>query len=50
MVVEAYAYDGNGNRTSRKYGADPAETATYDDQDRLTALGATTYGWTPTAS
>ena len=43
ITVEQYAYDANGNRVSRQLGAAPAETASYDNQDRLTLLGAVTY-------
>ena len=41
-LAEQYAYDLNGNRTSRQVGI-VSEAATYDQQDRLTSLGATTY-------
>jgi RHS repeat-associated protein len=40
---EAYGYDANGNRTSRQIGTDPASTAVYDAQDRLEAIGGTSY-------
>jgi RHS repeat-associated protein len=42
-VVEQYTYDARGNRLSRRLGAAPAETATYDLQDRLGALAGTSY-------
>ena len=43
--VERYAYDGRGNRTSRRVGAPAAQAATYDAQDRLLAAGATNYSF-----
>ena len=39
----SYAYDQNGNRTSYTGAAGPAVIATHDAQDRLTALGSTSY-------
>jgi RHS repeat-associated protein len=42
VASESYAYDPNGNRTTRQIAA-VARTATYDVADRITALGATTY-------
>ncbi len=44
-VTERYGYDANGNRTSRQLGAAAEEIATYDDQDRLIARGATAYSF-----
>jgi RHS repeat-associated protein len=44
-VVEQYTYDGNGNRTSRRIGAGPVETATYDPQDRVQQQGSVTYAF-----
>jgi RHS repeat-associated protein len=41
--VEQYGYDANGNRTSRKFGTNPADTASYDSQDRLVQQGSVTY-------
>jgi RHS repeat-associated protein len=41
-VVESYDYDGNGNRTTATVGG-TGITATYDDQDRLTLYGGTSY-------
>lgn len=48
VATESYAYDLNGNRTNSVVG--DAETATYDDQDRLTQRGSIAYqfdadGW-----
>lgn len=40
-TVESYAYDANGNRTTRDTGT--AQTATYDDGDRITQQGSTDY-------
>jgi RHS repeat-associated protein len=42
-VIEQYAYDVNGNRSSRQLGTAATEAATYDGQDRLTQRGSTTY-------
>lgn len=42
-VNEAYTYDLNGNRLSKQLNAGPIITATYDAQDRLTALGGMSY-------
>ena len=42
-AVEQYAYDANGNRTSRRLGAAAVETAAFDSQDRLQAQGAVAY-------
>jgi RHS repeat-associated protein len=42
---EIYAYDANGNRTSRQIAGDAAETATYDTQDRVAQRGAAIYQW-----
>ena len=45
--VEAYAYDANGNRTSRRSVGDAgAQIATYDAQDRLSARGGVAHTWT----
>jgi len=45
-TVETYTYDSNGNRTSRKSGTMVVpETASYDAQDRLTALGTVAYSY-----
>jgi RHS repeat-associated protein len=41
-IVESYGYDANGNRTSATTANTP-HSATYDSQDRLTALDATQY-------
>jgi RHS repeat-associated protein len=41
-LVERYAYDGDGNRTSREAGA-ATETVTFDADDRLQARDATAY-------
>jgi len=45
VVVETYAYDANGNRTSwtTEFGSG---TATYDDQDRLLTYGGLTFTYT----
>ena len=43
VLVEQYAYDANGNRTSRLLPAGGTETSTYDQQDKLTQRGATAY-------
>ena len=43
IVSERYAYDLNGNRTSRQFGTDPLEVASYDEQDRLLQRGAVAY-------
>jgi len=40
-TIETYAYDDNGNRITAN-----GVSATYDDQDRLTQTGATTYAYT----
>jgi RHS repeat-associated protein len=42
-VVEAYAYDADGNRISRQTGTGPAETASYDAQDRILQQGGVSY-------
>jgi len=44
-VVAEYLYDANGNRTSVTEGG-PAQTATYDAQDRLLSFGSTSYSYT----
>lgn len=46
VAVEQYAYDANGNRTSRRLGG-AAEAAAYDAQDRIVALGAVAYSFGP---
>jgi RHS repeat-associated protein len=43
VVVERYAYDPDGNRTSSQVGTGSAEIASYDVQDRLSQRGAVTY-------
>ncbi|MEO8133744.1 MAG: RHS repeat-associated core domain-containing protein, partial [Betaproteobacteria bacterium] len=43
VIVERYTYDANRNRLSRRFGNSPAETATYDGQDRLVVQGAASY-------
>ena len=42
-VVESYVYDANGNRISGQVGSAEPQTAKYDAQDRIVALGETTY-------
>jgi RHS repeat-associated protein len=44
-TVEQYAYDVNGNRTSRQIGAAAAQAATYAADDHLLTLGGTSYGF-----
>ncbi|HEX6022606.1 MAG TPA: RHS repeat-associated core domain-containing protein, partial [Solirubrobacter sp.] len=44
-VIERYEYDVNGNRKSRQIGSEAAETATFDDEDRLKTRGATAYDY-----
>jgi RHS repeat-associated protein len=46
LMVASYQYDRNGNRLSAT-GASGVVLASYDDRDRLTAYGATTYDYTP---
>ena len=41
--MERYTYDANRNRLSRQLGGNPAETASYDGQDRLSQHGAVAY-------
>jgi RHS repeat-associated protein len=41
-TLELYSYDPNGNRTG---GLTPAQTATYDAQDRLTSIGGVAYSF-----
>ncbi len=41
VAVESYTYDDNGNRLSAN-----GESASYDDEDKLTALGSTAYTYT----
>ena len=43
----SYAYDGNGNRVEDVDAGSPAVTSAYDNQDRLTERGDTTYRYTP---
>ncbi len=43
-VMETYSYDADGNLVSRTIGAGPAQTATFDSADRITADGTTPYG------
>lgn len=45
-LLTTYSYDANGNRTSVTTGPSTIE-ATYDDQDRILALGDRTYTHTP---
>ncbi len=45
VVVESYAYDQNGNRTSWTRGVESG-TATYDDQDRLLTYGPLSFTYT----
>ena len=47
VVVERYAYDANGNRTSVANGAGSA-TASFDAQDRLLSQGGAGYAYTAT--
>ena len=47
VVVESYAYDANGNRTSATVGG-VARAATHDAQDRLIADGPRSYAYSPT--
>jgi RHS repeat-associated protein len=44
VVVESYAYDSNGNRTSATLGG-AGIIATYDAQDRIDQYGATTHAY-----
>jgi RHS repeat-associated protein len=44
VTVDHYDYDANGNRTT----ATGTSTATYDAQDRLMAIGSTTYAYNAT--
>ena len=43
VVAETYTYDVNGNRTSRKLGAEAPVVATYDGQDRIVSRGGVDY-------
>jgi YD repeat-containing protein len=45
VIVESYAYDANGNRTSFT-GTSGTINATYDDQDRLLTYGGASYSYT----
>jgi len=45
VVTATYTYDSNSNRLSYA-GAGPAINGTYDNQDRLTQYGSTTYAYT----
>lgn len=42
-MVERSTYDANRNRLRRQSGGNPAETASYDGQDRLRQHGAVAY-------
>ena len=44
-LVEQYAYDVNGNRTSRRLPGGGTESSTYDARDRLTVRGSTAYAF-----
>jgi RHS repeat-associated protein len=44
-AVERYAYDANGNRSSRQLGSTPAEAASSDAQDRVLQQGALSYAF-----
>ena len=44
-IVERYTYDVNGNRKTRRLDGGAVETATFDDEDRLTVRGTTAYGY-----
>jgi RHS repeat-associated protein len=46
VTIATYTYDSNGNRQSYT-GAGSPLTGTYDNQDRLTQYGATSYDYTP---
>ncbi|MGH2689520.1 MAG: hypothetical protein ACRDKW_12015, partial [Actinomycetota bacterium] len=46
VVVETFAYDPNGNRTSWTTEAGGSGTATYDDQDRLLTYGGLSFTYT----
>lgn len=45
--VERYAYDANGNRTSRRIDADAPVSLSYDAQDRLATRGTVAYSFDP---
>ncbi|MDP1916454.1 MAG: RHS repeat-associated core domain-containing protein [Myxococcales bacterium] len=45
VTVETYAYDVDGNRTSRTLGAAAPEAVTLDAQKRVIAQGALTFGY-----
>jgi RHS repeat-associated protein len=45
-VTTLFTYDNNGNRTGSNRG-EVTTSAAYDDQDRLTQYGGTTYSYTP---
>ena len=42
-LVEHYAYDTHGNRTTTEYAGQPAITATFDNQDRLVTYGGVSF-------
>jgi len=44
-IVERYTYDVNGNRKTRRLDGGAVETATFDDEDRLTVRGTTAYAY-----
>jgi RHS repeat-associated protein len=44
VTSESYVYDGNGDRISASVGANSV-SGTYDDQDRLTAYGSTSFAY-----
>ena len=44
--IERCTYDPNGNRLTRKVGAGPLVTSTYDAQDRQVSTGGVTYTYT----
>jgi len=44
-VIESYAYDANGSRTS-SMNASGVFSATFDDQDRIESYGSVVYGFT----
>jgi len=46
-TVERYAYDANGNRTSRQVEAGPTEAAGYAEDDRLVERGGVPYRFDP---
>jgi len=44
QALERYGWDADGNRTSRRLGAAPAQTTTYDLADRIVNHGGVPYG------